>query len=124
MFNFPYVNGQTLTPLAFQINSRKDSLGRNVIAPPSAFPAEFGGSAVTTTIQSINRNYEQAIMCMGLGPYRLCHLSARPSGDDLVIGWIRRTRVDGDSWSAFEVPLGEESELYLLSILEGGNVLL
>ena len=65
----------------------------------------------------------QEIRGAGLRPYRPCHLRTRPSGGDLDISWIRRTRVDGDSWSAFEVPLGEESELYLLFILEGGNVL-
>jgi hypothetical protein len=62
-------------------------------------------------------------MCAGLRSYRSCHLGAQPSEGELDLIWIRRTRVDGDSWSAFEVPLGEESERYLVCILEGGAVL-
>ncbi len=66
---------------------------------------------------------ERTIRGAGLRPYRPCHVRALISGGDMDLSWIRRTRVDGDSWSAFEVPLGEESELYLVRILEGGVVL-
>jgi hypothetical protein len=37
------------------------------------------------------------------------------------ISWIRRTRIDGDNWGV-EVPLGEETEAYVLEILSGGSV--
>jgi hypothetical protein len=33
--------------------------------------------------------------------------------------WIRRTRIDGDSWDLLEVPLGEEGERYEVAILDG-----
>ena len=36
--------------------------------------------------------------------------------------WIRRTRIDGDDWGWGDVPLGEESEQYLIQIIVGGNV--
>ncbi len=36
---------------------------------------------------------------------------------------MRRTRIDGDSWTGVEVPLGEEREAYLLRVLRNGEVL-
>jgi hypothetical protein len=36
--------------------------------------------------------------------------------------WIRRTRIDGDSWVG-EVPLGEDSENYAVDILSGTSVI-
>jgi hypothetical protein len=50
------------------------------------------------------------------------HVRGERSGGDLVITWIRRTRVGGDSWDAVEVPLGEESERYEVDILDGSTV--
>ena len=36
---------------------------------------------------------------------------------------MRRTRIDGDSWQSFEVPLGEDTELYHLRVMDGANLL-
>ena len=66
---------------------------------------------------------EVAVRGAGLRPYNPCHLQFAVSGSDIYLSWIRRTRLDGDSWSAPEVPLGEESERYLVRILEGGSLL-
>lgn len=44
---------------------------------------------------------------------------ARRVEDGVMLGWIRRTRLDGDSWDIAEVPLGEESELYEIVIHDG-----
>ncbi|KPH80581.1 baseplate multidomain protein megatron [Bosea vaviloviae] len=44
---------------------------------------------------------------------------ARRIDGAIAIGWIRRTRIDGDSWELAEVPLGEEAELYEIAILDG-----
>jgi hypothetical protein len=43
--------------------------------------------------------------------------------DDIDLSWIRRTRIDGDDWAGFEVPLGEESEQYLVRVLQDGQVI-
>jgi hypothetical protein len=59
---------------------------------------------------------------LGLRPLSPCQLRARRDGADVVFDWIRRTRIDGDSWEAAEVPLGEESEAYVLDILDGPAV--
>lgn len=56
----------------------------------------------------------------GLRPYAPAHLKLREDGGDRHFSWIRRTRVDGDSWEGFEVPLGEESELYLVKVWVAG----
>ena len=48
-------------------------------------------------------------------------LAHRESGN-ILMGWIRRTRIGGDSWDSAEVPLGEESETYEVDILASGQV--
>ena len=66
---------------------------------------------------------EEAFDGVGLRPYAPCHLRAAPlSGGDVLLSWVRRTRIDGDNWASFEVPLGEDRELYVLRIDVGGNV--
>ncbi len=62
----------------------------------------------------------------GVGPTALMPLSpvqlrARRRADGILLSWIRRTRLDGDSWDVAEVPLGEETEAYGLDILDGGG---
>ncbi len=60
---------------------------------------------------------------IGLRPLAPVHLRAQWSGGDLGLSWIRRTRIDGDSWAAEEVPLGEEAERYRLRVMGGLTVL-
>ena len=59
---------------------------------------------------------------LGLRPLTPCQLRGQRDAADVVFSWIRRTRIDGDSWDLAEVPLGEESESYLLEILDGVTV--
>ncbi len=54
-----------------------------------------------------------------LRPLSPVHPRARRWGGAIEIDWIRRTRIDGDSWDLAEVPLGEEAELYDIAILDG-----
>jgi hypothetical protein len=58
----------------------------------------------------------------GLRPLSPCQFRASRDGNDVVFTWIRRTRIDGDSWELSEVPLGEDSESYVAEILDGGAV--
>jgi hypothetical protein len=53
---------------------------------------------------------------IGLRPYAPSHLRATRSGGYLGLSWIRRTRIDGDSWQGTDVPLGEDSESYLIQV--------
>ena len=59
----------------------------------------------------------------GLRPYAPAHLKVNRSSAGDVFNWIRRTRIDGDDWDGIEVPLGEESESYLIRILSAGTTL-
>lgn len=56
----------------------------------------------------------------GLRPYSPVHLSQSGAlGGDVALAWIRRTRIEGDSWDLPEVPLGEEGESYRVQVLRG-----
>jgi hypothetical protein len=59
----------------------------------------------------------------GLRPYAPAHLRARAIGGSLDVRWIRRTRIDGDSWAGLDVPLGESEERYLLRVIGAGATL-
>ena len=59
---------------------------------------------------------------MALKPLSPVHVKAVRGGSGVTISWIRRTRIDGDSWTG-EVPLGEDSERYEVDILSGATVL-
>ena len=54
----------------------------------------------------------------GLRPLRPVHLNAIPMGPDLAFSWIRRSRIDADSWAGQDVPLGEAVERYHLRIVD------
>ncbi len=61
---------------------------------------------------------------IGLRPYSPVHLRAKAQANgDLAVTWVRRTRIDGDNWASFEVPLGEVQEQYVVRIEAGGAVL-
>jgi hypothetical protein len=55
-------------------------------------------------------------------PLAPVHLKAVRGGAGVQISWVRRTRIDGDSWEAADVPLGEDSEAYAVDILSGATV--
>ncbi|MEM6303811.1 MAG: glycoside hydrolase TIM-barrel-like domain-containing protein [Pseudomonadota bacterium] len=66
---------------------------------------------------------EDSFAGIGLRPYAPCHLRGQRAADaGYHFTWIRRTRINGDAWEGIDVPLGEESELYLLRIAVGGTV--
>jgi GTA TIM-barrel-like domain/Putative phage tail protein len=56
-----------------------------------------------------------------LKPLSPVHLKAARSASGVTISWIRRTRVDGDTWVG-EVPLSEDVEQYVIDILSGTDV--
>ncbi len=68
------------------------------------------------------RHFTYAAQATGLRPYVPAHLAAdRLANGDIRVGWVRRTRIDGDSWQGEEVPLGEEYERYAVRITSGGT---
>ncbi|MDZ4134881.1 MAG: hypothetical protein U1D06_04695 [Paracoccaceae bacterium] len=60
----------------------------------------------------------EAFQGIGLRPYAPVHLRvAMDDAGDLQMNWVRRTRIDGDSWESVEVPLGEDREIYLIRVI-------
>ncbi|MEM9318326.1 MAG: glycoside hydrolase TIM-barrel-like domain-containing protein [Pseudomonadota bacterium] len=59
---------------------------------------------------------------VGLRPYAPAHLRSKSTSSDTEFTWIRRTRIDGDSWQGSDVPLGEDQEQYLLRISDAGGL--
>jgi hypothetical protein len=81
-------------------------------------PADRGYNSAATVLRV------EAFDGIGLRPYAVVHLTAeRQANSDLHIGWIRRSRVDGDSWQSWEVPLAETTEAYVLRVQSGANLL-
>jgi len=66
---------------------------------------------------------QEAFQGIGLRPYSPCHLLAvGEAGSDINVTWVRRTRIDGDSWESVEVPLGESGESYRVRVMVGATV--
>ena len=58
----------------------------------------------------------------GLRPYPVAHLRSEVStAGDLVLTWVRRTRIDGDGWESYDVPLGEGQERYMVTVQAAGG---
>lgn len=96
-----------------------------------AVPASLRGVERHYRIGSAKRAYDdpsylhlvEAFAGVGLRPYAPTHLTAQRLDDgSLSLGWVRRTRIDGDNWLGFDVPLGEEREQYLVRLLHGDTV--
>jgi hypothetical protein len=67
--------------------------------------------------------FHLAFAGVGLRPYAPVHLRAeRDASGALGVSWIRRTRIGGDSWDGVDVPLGEESEAYILRVEQEGVI--
>ncbi|SFR04720.1 baseplate multidomain protein megatron [Poseidonocella sedimentorum] len=62
----------------------------------------------------------ETVLGAGLRPLSPCHLVARRGAGGLTVSWIRRTRIEGDSWETPEVPVGEEREQYLIRLRKDG----
>jgi hypothetical protein len=94
------------------------------VVQPTVSPASRG-MARHWRIGPAARGYEDpsfvhevhAFEAAGWRPYAPAHLRIRSMGGDLAITWIRRARVDADSWAGFDVPLDEPRERYLVRIL-------
>jgi hypothetical protein len=49
--------------------------------------------------------------------------AGRNADGDILLGWIRRGRVDADDWDASEIPLDEPQERYRVELMAGATVL-
>lgn len=66
----------------------------------------------------------QTFIGRGLKPYSPVHVTSATDGSgNITIFWVRRTRINGDSWDyVTDVPLNEAYEKYEIDILNGSNV--
>lgn len=59
-----------------------------------------------------------------LMPLSPAHLRGKlTAGQDLSLTWIRRGRIDADSWETSEIPLGEEREEYRVDVAATGGAI-
>ena len=104
-----------------------------LLSPNSTFfyplPLDFIEKEIIVKVVTFGENIEDAITyrikppIRHLQPLSPVHVNAfKKSNGDIVISWIRRTRVGGE-WKAYaDVPLGEEKELYDIQIFSGSSV--
>jgi len=147
---FQFATATPIEPLVYDLSLRlRGQLGSDALMPET-WPPGSQVVMINTALEQIDlsaterglaRNYRigaaqrgyddpsyvhlvQAFQGIGLRPYAPAHLRVNraPSGN-LQFGWIRRTRVDGDSWSSIEVPLAEEAETYLVQVQSGTSLL-
>ena len=119
-----------LIPAAWPIGSRVVLI--NSAVTQIDLPVSARGLARHYRIGAAGRGYDdpavvhrvEAFDGIGLRPYAPGHLAAsRSVSGDISLTWVRRTRVDGDSWLAAEVPLGETTEAYLVRVLQNDIIL-
>jgi hypothetical protein len=92
-----------------------NALGRTMQLRIVAATLSYGdASAVAKTVTPTD---------VALRPLAPVHLRAVRDGAGVTFSWIRRTRIDGDSWDVQEVPLGEATEAYEVDVLAGSTVL-
>ncbi|OAN84469.1 host specificity protein [Jannaschia sp. EhC01] len=63
-----------------------------------------------------------AFQGIGLRPYSPVHLRAPRNGAGRDVSWIRRSRIDADTWDGTDVPLGEASEQYILRVTDATTI--
>ena len=78
--------------------------------------------AGVTPDDSLHENLTDTYRGLDLQPLPPAHLKAGRITSGFRLGWIRRTRIGGDDWVSPEVPLGEDSERYLIDIQTDGDV--
>ena len=65
---------------------------------------------------------QKSFTARGLKPYSPVHIRGASSGSDIVISWVRRTRIGGDVWDNGDVALSESTEKYEVDVLNGSDV--
>ena len=89
-------------------------------ALPDRICARAAGGSVLCA--SADPAFSRASAC---APMRrcICGWSGGLGAGHCGVTWVRRTRIEGDSWDLEEVPLGEETESYRIRVLRGSAVL-
>ena len=80
------------------------------IGPATRDPADPSYVTVTSVVP------KTALM-----PFAPVQASAARAADGIMLAWVRRSRVDFDSWDPLDIPLGEEGERYEVAIARPGR---
>jgi hypothetical protein len=67
--------------------------------------------------------FEATVRREALLPFSPVHVRARREEDGVRIAWLRRSRIEADSWEPLDIPLGEEAERYAVEIYDGANLI-
>lgn len=145
---FQFVEATLIAPLTWELSVRlRGQSGSDAAMPPVwpagsrvvlldgvpsqvSLPLSARGLARTWRVGPMARGFDHsdvversvAFAGNGLRPYAPCHLRLRPEGAGVMFSWVRRTRIDGDSWISTEVPVGEEFEAYRVRIMAGASI--
>lgn len=147
---FQYVEAVLVAPLTYELSLRLRGQQGTDGVMPQTWPAGSRVVFLDRTLQQIDvplsarglvRNYRigatargyadptavlrvEAFDGVGLRPYPVAHLQASrlPNGD-MVGTWVRRGRIDADSWQSQEIPLGEDREAYAIRVSQGATIL-
>lgn len=145
---FQFAEAQIVAPDTYELSLRlRGQLGTDGIMPPTwpagsivvlldlallqlDLPLSSRGLARFYRVGVAGRGYDdpnvtlrtEAFDGIGLRPYPVAHLRKADEAGDMRFSWKRRTRIDGDSWQSAEVPLAEDSEAYLVRVLQGSAV--
>jgi hypothetical protein len=147
---FQFANAQVVAPDTYELSDRlRGQQGTDGVMPKAwpigstvvlidlsliqiDLPLSARGLARYYRIGAASRGYDdpdttlriEAFEGIGLRPYPVSHIRAKADGNGgLLVRWTRRTRIDGDNWQTVEVPLGEETEGYVVRIVKGSNVI-
>ncbi|MEO0695246.1 MAG: glycoside hydrolase/phage tail family protein [Pseudomonadota bacterium] len=107
--------GDALTPVPLSIDLANTPL--SLTAGDGALPVSSASEDGPFTRQ------EAVWQARGLKPLSPVHLSVRDVNGDLMLEWIRRTRIGGDGWGEADVPLAEAFERYQVAVTHNGQAL-
>ncbi|WP_269932241.1 baseplate multidomain protein megatron [Aminobacter sp. HY435] len=96
-----------------------------ILAAEAGLQLNWRVGPLSSDFSSANFAAHQEIGGMrALTPLSPVHLhAARTVAGDLSLSWIRRGRIDADSWEASEIPLGEGREEYRVDIASTGGAI-
>ena len=98
----------TLIQMALDLND----LGREFYLKYGPANRDIGDSTYLTTQKTFNGR--------GLKPFSPVHLSATTDGSGTTLNWVRRDRINSDSWEyTDDIPMNEAYERYEIDIKDG-----
>jgi hypothetical protein len=111
-----HIAGERFVLISPSVMVRIAAVSADIGRPFNYKAVTSGASLSSATAQSFTN--EGA----GLKPYAPVHVGGGRTAGDLIINWVRRSRVSGEWRDSVEVPLGEVVERYEIDVLNGSVV--